>query len=235
MSGNFGFDVSNVFGGGSFGSARKGRKSGKSAKKKKNVDALDCLNCGGLEQEQGGFGLGIDTFSLKDPSINALGLGSDFGDQIGVRAGQANGKRGGFLDVIGSQQLSVPSVTGRGRIASRGRGKGRSKTTRAKTPLQRATGTRFGNVDKEFAGNVIGNVRGARKRIQAFRDKRKRSKTKSTPERPALPPPPAQQLRQPERPALPPPRASSLGARPSETGSQAIARLRQEEESRSAT
>jgi len=219
MSGNFGFDVGNVF-----GSARKGTKR----KTKRKKDSMDMM----ME----GSGLGIDTFSLADPNIDALSLGSDFGSQIGSRAGTSNGRGGGFLDIIGQQQrLPSRRVTGKGRIAS---GKSRAKVGRKRSsPLQSRTGSSFGNVDQAFAGNVIGNIRGAKKRISAFRDKRKKtkSKTQSTQDRPALPPPPAQQLRQPERLALPPPRASSLGARPSESGSSAIQRLREAEERRSAT
>ena len=128
----FGFDVSNVFGDGGFGSARKGRKNGngkngKNGKRKpKNIgDGFDCPNCNDQGFSDQGFGgLGDNTFS----NIDALGIGSDFSEKIGSRAGKANGKRGGFLDVIGSQQVGIPRVTGRGRASKKGRG--RSKTTR---------------------------------------------------------------------------------------------------------
>ena len=234
MSGNFGFDVSNVFGDGSFGSARKGAKKGKKGKGKKQDD-FDCLNC----NDQGFGGLGIDSFSLAEPNIDSLGIGSDFGSQIGSRAGQANVK-GGFLGVIGREQVSVPSVAGRGKIA---RGRGRSggalrSGKRKRSPLQKQTGSTFGSVDKDFLGsvdNIVGNVRGAKRRIDKFRAGRKAKRKDERVERPALPAPPPEQLRQPERPALPPPRASSLGAKPRESGSESIARLREEEESRSAT
>jgi hypothetical protein len=222
MSADFGFDVQNVF-----GSARKGRK-GKSKKKKDSMDMM-------MEGSFGGMGLGIDTFSLADPNIDALSLGSDFGDVVGSRAGLANGKRGGFLDIIGSAQFGIPAVTGKGAIA-RGRGKGRK--TKARTPLQRSTGSRFGEVDREFAGNVIGNIRGARKRISDFRAKRKRSKTKSTRDPPQLEfkerPIQARDSTRPQ-PALPPPKPTTRELLPRETGSQAIARLREESSSRRAT
>ena len=150
-----------------------------------------------------GGGLGIDTFSLAEPKIDALGIGSDFGEQIGSRAGLANGKQGGFLDIIGQQQARVPSVIGRGRIA-RGRGRARTRSTlrsRGRTPLQRSTGTRFGEVDRKFAGNVIGNIRGAKRRISEFRERRRKSKTVSTRDTPQLTfTQPA--LRNGERPAL---------------------------------
>jgi len=174
MSADFGFDVENVF-----GTARKGRKKGKSKRKK---DSMEAMMDGSFDD----MGLGIDTFSLGTPNIDALGLGEDFGEVIGSRAGQANGKkRGGFLDVIGQQQSRAPSpaIIGRGRIA---RGKGRKVRPRGRTPLQRSTGSRFGEVDREFAGNVIGNIRGAKKRISAFREKRRRSKTVSTRDPPQL-------------------------------------------------
>lgn len=165
----FGFDVENVF-----GSARKGTKR----KSKRKKDSMDMM----ME----GSGLGIDTFSLADPNIDALGIGSDFGDVIGSRAGQANGKKGGFLDIIGQQQrLPSARVTGRGKIA---RGKvGRKVRPRGRTPLQRSSGSKFGDVDRAFAGNVIGNIRGAKKRISAFREKRRQSKTVSTRDPPQLP------------------------------------------------
>ena len=233
----FGFDVSNVFGDGGFGSARKGRKSGKKSKKVK--DDFDCLNC----DDQGFGGLDIDTFSLAEPDIDSLGIGSDFGSQIGSRAGLSNGKSGGFLDTIGSQQVRVPSVTGRGSVA-RGRGRGRKSSPRAKgrTPLQRSTGTRFGDVDREFSGNVIGNLRGAKKRISAFRAGRKKSKTKSTRDTPQLPFNQPALISRQERPiavsngeqlALPAPRRPDTV--PRESGSSAIQRLREAEERRSAT
>jgi len=237
MSANFGFDVSNVFGDGSFGSARKGRKS-KKGKGKKVKDDFDCLNC----DDQGfGGGLGIDTFSLAEPNIDSLGIGADFGDVIGSRAGLSNGKSGGFLDTIGSQQVRTPSVTGRGSIA-RGRGRKAGSRSKGRTPLQRSTGTRFGDVDTQFAGNVIGNIRGAKKRISAFRDGRKKSKTKSTRDPPQIP------FNQPEltvrkeraiavsngeQLALPAPRRPDTI--PRESGSSAIQRLREAEERRSAT
>lgn len=167
MSGNFGFDVSNVF-----GSARKGTKR-KSKRKKDSVDMMMDESLSGVR--------GIDTFSLADPNIDALSLGSDFGSQIGSRAGQANGKGGGFLDIIGEQQrLPTARVTGKGRIAS-GRGRGKAKVGRKRSsPLQSRTGSSFGDVDRAFAGNVIGNIRGAKKRISAFREKRRKSKTSKT-------------------------------------------------------
>lgn len=237
MSG-FGFDVGDVFGDSGFGSARKGRKKGK----KKNIgDGFDCLNC-----DDQGFsgGLGIDTFSLKSPSVNALEIGGDFGSQIGSRAGKANGKHGGFLDVIGNQQVRVPSVIGT-RVGGKGKGKGRGRKVgrprgsgvvrQQQSPLQRVSGTTFGSIDDRFSSNVIGNVRGAKRRISEFRARRRKSKTESTQERPALPPPKPEQLRQPERPALPAPKASSLGAVPRETNVQAIGRLTREDDSRSAT
>jgi len=73
----FGFNVDNVF-----GTARKGRKT--KTKRKKN-DSMDMM----ME----GSGLGIDTFSLKEPKIDALGFGGDFGEQIGSKAGLANGAK----------------------------------------------------------------------------------------------------------------------------------------------
>lgn len=171
----FGFNVENVF-----GSARKGTKR----KSKKKKDSMDNM----ME----GSGMGIDSFSLAEPKVNALELGSDFGDQIGSRAGLSNGKGGGFLDIIGKQQrLPSARVTGRGRIA-RGKGKSRKVKSRGRvsqtqqSPLQRASGTRFGSVDDRFSSNVIGNIRGAKKRISAFREKRRKSKTESTRDRPQL-------------------------------------------------
>jgi len=217
----FGFDVENVF-----GSARKGTKR----KSKKKKDSMNMM----MEGSFGEMGLGIDTFSLETPSINPLGIGEDFGDIVGSRAGQSNGKRSGFLDIIGSQQVGVPSVTGRGSVA-RGRGKG-GKARRGRTPLQRSSGSNFGNVDRAFAGNIIGNVRGAKKRISAFREGRRKSKTKSTRDPPQLefkPRPTAVRDETSSPLALPPPR--EMGTLPRESGSSAIQRLREEADQRSAT
>ena len=163
----FGFNVDNVF-----GSARKGTKR----KSKRKRDSMDNMMSEGL---------GIDTFSLADPNIDALGIGSDFGSQIGSKAGLSNGKKGGFLDIIGSQQVRVPSVVGRGG-KRKGSGKSRGRKLRATPQLSTGARTQFGKVDSEFAGNVIGNIRGAKKRISAFREKRRKSKTVSTRDPPQL-------------------------------------------------
>jgi len=222
LSADFGFDVQNVF-----GTARKGRKKGKSKRKKDSMDMM-------MKESFGGMGLGIDTFSLATPNIDALSLGSDFGDVVGSRAGQANGKRGGFLDIIGSAQFGIPAITGKGRIA---RGKGKGRKTRARTPLQRSSGSRFGEVDREFAGNVIGNIRGAKRRISEFRTKRRLSKTKSTRDPPQLEfkerPTAVRDSFRPT-PALPPPRETGTLPR-DRIGSSAIQRFREESERRSAT
>ena len=208
MSSNFGFNVDDVF-----GNARKGRKTTRKTKKKK--DSMDNMmegsfgGSGGMGDGGFGGGLGIDSFSLAEPKIDALGFGGDFGEQIGARAGRANGKGGGFLDIIGQQQSRIAgaSVTGKGRIA-RGRGRKSTLRSRGRTPLQRSTGTRFGEVDRKFAGNVIGNIRGAkrrigvaRKKLSEFRERRRKSKTVSTRDTPQLA---FQQpaLRSAERPAL---------------------------------
>ena len=237
---SFGFDVGNVFGDGGFGSARKGRKSKKGSKKKK--DDFDCLNC----NDQGFGNLGIDSFSLAEPEIDALGIGGDFGSQIGSRAGKANG-HGNFLGVIGREQVSVPSVTGKGRIA-RGRSAGRGRSAKRKrSPLQKQTGSSFGNVDKNFLGsidNVVSNVRGAKRRIDKFRAGRK-AKSREDPkqlvfEQPALTDRrEAEPIAQREPPALEDKSRGSLPRRngdrtalqsqPRESGSEAIARLRREE------
>ena len=234
---SFGFDVGNVFGDGGSGSVRKGRKKGKGKKVK---DDFDCLNC----NDQGFGGLGIDSFSLAEPTIDALSLGSDFGSQIGSRAGKANG-HGNFLGVIGREQVSVPSVTGKGRIA-RGRSAGRGRTAKRKrSPLQKQTGSSFGNVDKNFLGsvdNIVSNVRGAKSRIDKFRARRK-SKSREDPkqlvfEQPALTDRrEAEPIAQREPPALEDksrgssPREDDRSAlrSPRESGSEAIARLRREE------
>lgn len=183
VNGAFGFDPMTVF-----GDVRKETRNGKKSRKKK-----DCLECMQEDSMTDGFGLGIDTFSLADPNIDALGIGEGFGSNIIAPAGQANGRgslaRGGFLGIVGDQALTVPSVSGKGRVASRkGKGvrKGRKGVATAPTqsPLQRASGTKFGTVDDKFSENIIGNVRGARKRISDFRIKRKtRQQIQDEPER----------------------------------------------------
>ena len=235
----FGFDPTTVF-----GDVRAGTKN-----KKKSRKGKDCLECMQEDSMTDGFGLGIDTFSLANPEIDVLGIGENFGEVIGKKAGMSNGADGGFLNVIGNQQVSVPSVTGRGSVGGIGsigrpRGKGRARKPKAvkgqpkQSPLQRASGTKFGSVDDRFSENIIGNVKGARRRISEFRARRKGSKVESrdpkqlefNPRTEARDRPRAEEPK-----ALPAPPESSRGSLPRETGSQAIARLRKEDESKGAT
>jgi hypothetical protein len=103
---SFGFDPTRVF-----GDVRKDAR--KSRRKKKGDDMSDMMG----DSFDGGFGLGIDTFSLASPDIDPLGIGEDFGERIGEPAGRANGKgsllgMGGFLGEIGKIDRPIPTLLG---------------------------------------------------------------------------------------------------------------------------
>lgn len=168
---SFGFDPTRVFG--------DVRKDARRAKRKKKRDDMEEMMAGSMDT---GFGLGIDTFSLASPDIDPLGIGEDFGERIVRPAGQANGKgslldEAGFLGVIGRQQAKgVPSILGTAKkqrkIGKRAKVKRQPKSV-ARSPLQARTGSRFGNVDENFGKVVFTTIRGARKRIAAFREGRR--------------------------------------------------------------
>ncbi|NIS94948.1 MAG: hypothetical protein GTN97_03360 [Nitrosopumilaceae archaeon] len=206
----FGFDPTTVFG--------DVRKDAKRQGKKKKKDDMDEMMAGSFDN----VGLGIDTFNLEPENIPILSIGEDFGDIIGKRAGQANGKgslagEAGFLGIIGSQQLDVPAVAGRVRpIGAVNSKKRKAKAKRQLTPLQKTSGSRFGKVDEQFGRTLSGNISGLRKRISAFREGRRVQEEEREPPQLEFKPPTPARDRPPERapPMLPPPPESPRGSLP---------------------
>lgn len=196
---SFGFDPTRVFGDSGIGNGKR-RKKLKGKRKTKKMDDMQSM----VEESMNGFGgkrvngadlfgkvgggidLGIDTFSLADPSIDSLQIGSDFGERVIAPAGLSNGKGGDFLGIIGSQQVRVPSVVG-GRVRPIGAvsSKKRRARARARTPLQKQSGSEFGKVDQKFGEVLFSNIEGARTRIRNFR-KGRRTKSEEELEKPML-------------------------------------------------
>ncbi len=80
---SFGFDVENVFGGGGIGNGRFKKKG------KKKMDDMEGMLMGSLGDDFG------------------------FGERVLRPAGRANGRGGGFLDIVGMQQFGIPQIAGR--------------------------------------------------------------------------------------------------------------------------
>lgn len=196
MSASFGFDVGTVFN-------NRGRK--KKSKKKNGMDSM-------MDVSTQDMGLGIDV----------LGIGGDFGERIGRPAGLANGKQGGFLDIIGMQQFQIapiagrePTVAGARRAARKGKRKPRGRgTTKFDAPLTGLEGLSegIGGLGRVQA-TVRGDVRTIRKGISRLREARQRTKQRKAEEKrrreesrrrrvPALTEQPTQARQATERPAL---------------------------------
>lgn len=107
MSSAFGFDPETVF-----GNDRKKKKNGVGVSVFGEVD-------------------GIPTFATEDPMIDVFGLGQDFGERVVRPAGRANGREGGFLGIIGRQQVRIPRVVGREPTVAGAR---RAKKARKRAP-----------------------------------------------------------------------------------------------------
>lgn len=160
MSSSFGFDVQTVFNGNN--------------KKKKN----------GIGSSVFGKQNGIPTFRTEDPMIDVFGLGEDFGERIGRRAGLANGKEGGFLGIIGTQQARIPSIIGREPTVAGAR---RAKRARKGRPQKVSSGffgleeTLFGTertVGKTVRSDVKVGKKIIGKKIKRFKARREAKETR---------------------------------------------------------
>ncbi len=165
---SFGFDIETVFN-------RRGSKK-KRSKKKNGMDSM-------MDVSMKDMGLGVDV----------LGIGGDFGERIGTPAGRANGRQGGFLDIIGMQQFQIAPIAGReptvagARRAKRARGKVQPRgrgTTKFDSPLTGLEGLSqgvggLGRVQR----TVTGDVRTIRKGIGRLREARKLTKERKTEEK----------------------------------------------------
>lgn len=203
---SFGFDIDTVFG------------TGRRVKKTKSKKRDDMASM--MDKSMDDMGLGIDV----------LGIGGDFGERIGTPAGKANGRQGGFLDIIGMQQFQIAPIAGReptvagAKRARRAKAKPRGRgTTKFDSPLTGLEGLSSG---VQGLGRVQSTVRGdigtIRKGVKRFREARKLTKQRKTEEKrrreeerrrkvPALPesvPSPISSLARPTRPALPAPRGN---------------------------
>ena len=127
---SFGFDVENVFGGGGIGNGRI-RKKGK----KKKMDDMEGMLMGSLGDDFG------------------------FGERVLRPAGRANGRGGGFLDIVGMQQFGIPQIAGREPTPS-----GARRAKRAK--VARVTGRRQPQREQSFG--AIAGIEGLGRGLDVF-------------------------------------------------------------------
>lgn len=159
---SFGFDPETVFGGMGFGNGK--RKKSRSSpfqsaigsnRKKDDMQKMMDKSMNGVNGANifGGVNLdlGIETFSTKENPRDVLRLGADFGDVIGKRAGQANGKEGGFLGTIGSQQAVIPRIVGREPTPSGARRAKRARRTSTQTSGFTGLARAFGGLEERVA------------------------------------------------------------------------------------
>lgn len=208
---SFGFDPESVFGGSGLGN---GRFKKKKSKKKDDMGSM-------MDESMQDLGFGF----------NVLEIGGDFGERVVRPAGRANGRQGGFLDIVGMQQLGIPQIAGReptvagARRAKKAKRKGR----KVDTPLTGLEGFGRGVGSLERVSTTVrGDVGRARKGIKRFREARKLTKQRKAEEKrrrqeerrrrvPALP-----EIERPvtlesgfrSRPALPAPPPSPRGSLP---------------------
>ncbi len=156
MSSAFGFDPETVF-----GNDRKKKKNGVGVSVFGKVD-------------------GIPTFRTEDPMIDVFGLGEDFGERVVRPAGRANGREGGFLGIIGMQQVRIPRIVGREPTVAGAR---RAKKARGKRP-PRVSPSFFGLEETLFGTEkAVGrDVKVARKvigkKIKKFKARREAKETR---------------------------------------------------------
>lgn len=156
MSSAFGFDPETVF-----GNDRKKKKNGIGVSVFGQVD-------------------GIPTFRTEDPMIDVFGLGEDFGERVVRPAGRANGREGGFLGIIGMQQVRIPRIVGREPTVAGAR---RAKKARGKRP-PRVSPSFFGLEETLFGTEkAVGrDVKVARKvigkKIKKFKARREAKETR---------------------------------------------------------
>ena len=113
---SFGFDVENVFGGGGIGNGRIKKKG------KKKMDDMEGMLMGSLGDDFG------------------------FGERVLRPAGRANGKGGGFLDIVGMQQFGIPQIAGREPTVAGARRAKRAKVARVTGRRQPAREQSFGAI-----------------------------------------------------------------------------------------
>ena len=114
--------------------------------------------------------------------IDVFGLGEDFGERVGRRAGLANGKEGGFLGIIGMQQerVGIPRIVGREPTVAGAR---RAKKAKGKRP-PRVSPSFFGLEETLFGTEkAVGrDVKVARKvigkKIKKFKARREAKETR---------------------------------------------------------
>jgi len=153
---SFGFDVENVFGGGGIGNGRFKKKG------KKRMDDMEGMLMGSLGDDFG------------------------FGERVLRPAGRANGRGGGFLDIVGMQQFGIPQIAGREPTVAGARRAKRAKVARVTGRRQPAREQSFGAIAGiEGLGrglDVFGtrvsetarrDIEPIRKGVQKFRAKRK--------------------------------------------------------------
>lgn len=126
---SFGFDVENVFGGGGLGNGRFKKKG------KKKMDDMEGMLMGSLGDDFG------------------------FGERVLRPAGRANGKGGGFLDIVGMQQFGIPQIAGREPTVA-----GARRAKRAK--VARVTGRRQPRREQSFG--AIAGIEGLGKGLDVF-------------------------------------------------------------------
>jgi len=126
---SFGFDVENVFGGGGIGNGRIKKKG------KKKMDDMEGMLMGSLGDDFG------------------------FGERVLRPAGRANGRGGGFLDIVGMQQFGIPQIAGREPTPSGAR---RAKRAR----VARATGRRQPQREQSFG--AIAGIEGLGRGLDVF-------------------------------------------------------------------
>jgi len=126
---SFGFDVENVFGGGGLGNGRIKKKG------KKKMDDMEGMLMGSLGNDFG------------------------FGERVLRPAGRANGKGGGFLDIVGMQQFGIPQIAGREPTVA-----GARRAKRAK--VARVTGRRQPRREQSFG--AIAGIEGLGRGLDVF-------------------------------------------------------------------
>lgn len=151
---SFGFDVGTVFNGNN--------------KKKKN----------GIGSSVFGKQNGIPTFRTEDPMIDVFGLGEDFGERIGRRAGLANGKEGGFLGIIGMEQARIPRIVGREpTVAGARRAKKGKRRPKVATGFFGLEETLFGT-EKVVSEDVKRGTKRIKKGVARFKARREAKETR---------------------------------------------------------
>jgi len=161
---SFGFDVESVFGGGGIGNGRFKKKG------KKKMDDMEGMLMGSLGDDFG------------------------FGERVLRPAGRANGRGGGFLDIVGMQQFGIPQIAGREPTVAGARRAKRAKVAKVTGRRQPQREQSFGAIAgieglgrglDVFGARVSGTIRSdVEPRVRRFVSKRKaKGEAKETKER----------------------------------------------------